>query len=327
MNKDITVIYDGKELPAQVTATDNGKIKVTLTIDTERNILAEELPIIITRKAEEHKILNDKRTRRFFSPTEEEIKEGALKVDEGKTKSNQAVLTRIAFWAENNLPSPQFNKFDREVFFVCCSLQEAGNKATTTDIIFSHLTGNRKGRIQPSEEMSKKIMNSICKLITCYIWVDTKDLVVKFGYKGIGFDIAKQVLPATITRAIINGKVVKYGIVFLEKPPLMKLAEERNQIISIPTSFFDVPVSATETAIILKGTLSRRIWEIKNHGMNVVMKYSTMEETYNAMSRTEKLRFRNKVKNLLDAWKRMKFFTDYEIVKMNGAFHGVKILP
>lgn len=290
-------------------------------IETLIKIKALELSQEDTRtvKAETHKVANDKVTAKFFNPTTKQWERGLMNIWENPNdkKRKEKIITPVAFKSsEDGKIAPRYNRFDRAVFNACYSLQAAGNLVTTTDILFAHMTG-KDGRGKPSQEMRRKIKDSIIKMSRCWVRIDMERVNSAFGYKDPKTIREGQLLYAKFEETRVNGKTTKDAVIFLDKSPLIQVAEVKKQILSYPMELLDVPISASEESIIVREELLRRMQTILNHDTEPSILFESLLEPvgYNNMRKEEKLRERKKVCKMLDAWKEKGLFNDYTIKK------------
>lgn len=290
-------------------------------IETLIKIKALELSQEDTRtvKAETHKVANDKVTAKFFNPTTKQWERGLMNIWENPNdkKRKEKIITPVAFKSsEDGKIVPRYNSFDRAVFTACYSLQAAGNLVTTTDILFAHMTG-KDGRARPSDEMRRKIKDSIVKMSGCWVKVDTEEVNSAYGYKSENTIEEGQLLYARFKQTVVNGKTTNDAVIFVDISPLVKVAETRNQIVSYPMELLDVPVSASEESIIVREELLRRIHMMLNHDTEKSIRFKSLLEPigYENMTKAEKLRERKKVFKMLDTWKAKGLFKDYTIKK------------
>lgn len=272
-----------------------------------------------TVKAESHRVANDKVTAKFFNPTTKQWERGLMNIWENPNdkKRKKEIITPITFKSiEEGKIVPRCNSFDRAVFTACYSLQAAGNLTTTTDIIFAHMTG-KDGRARPSDEMRRKIKDSIIKMSGCWVKIDTEEVNSAYGYKAENTIEEGQLLYARFKQTVVNGKITNDAVIFVDTSPLVKVAETRNQILSYPMELLDVPVSASEESIIVREELLRRIYIMLKHGTEKSIRFKSLLEPigYENMTKAEKLRERKKVIKMLDTWKAKGLFKDYTIKK------------
>lgn len=287
---------------------------------------------IRTVKTDTHKVANDKVAVKFFNPTTKQWEEGLMQIWENpndKRKKAQKVLTPVEFKSnEAGKPLPRYNSFDKAVFTACYSIQAAGNLATTTDIIFANMTG-KGDRGRPTQEMRRKIKDSIIKMSGCWVRIDIEAVNAEFGYNAPRTIYEGQLLYAKFEETRINGKTVKDAVFFLDKSPLIQVAEIKKQILSYPRELLDVPVSASEDSIVVREELLRRIHLILNHEQTPSILFESVLEPigYATMSKSEKLRERRKIFKMMDKWKADGLFKDYSVEKAGNTPVKMVITP
>lgn len=269
----------------------------------------ESIKMYRTISTDTHKAPNDKITISLFNPKKKQWEQGKFLINENPN-GRERVITPVDMKEMGLTP---FNSFDRIVFNTCYSLMAAGNLATTTDVIFSHMTGKDR---RPTEEMRRKIKDSIIKVSSPWIRVDVESANDAFHY-GKKKIYEGRLLYAKFEQFIINGNTVDDGITFWGKSPLVEIAEIRNQILSFPKELLNVPVSATEETIVMRGELLRAVMGIVNHGLTPTILFSTVFSSigYNEMDKQQQQRTRKKAALMMDTWQRVGLFKSYTVEK------------
>lgn len=268
-----------------------------------------------TMAVETHKAPNDKVTMSVYNPRERQWEAGKILVLENPKGANDRIITPVDIMDAAGVRKP--DSFDRAIFNTCYSLIAGGNLATTTDIIFSHITGS-DGRAQPSEKMRRAIKDSIIKISSPWIRIDVESVNSAFHYGNGKKKIYEgRLLDAKFKQVVINGKTVSDGITFWGKSPLVEVAESRGQILSFPKELLRVPVSATRETIAMREDLLRAVMNIVNHGTTPTILFSSVFESigYSEMDKQQQQRTRKKAVAMMDYWKEQGVFKEYSIEK------------
>jgi len=212
--------------------------------------------------------------------------------------------------------------YDREIHNAVASLAAEGNEYISTSMIFQLLSGNTSDeRNKMSEETRKKIIRSVEKMSATRITVNAS-AEVKAGMIAKATYV-NYLIPSKRVEIILNGQLVKDCIQLLDSLPLFDYASKKNQIASIDIKMLDAPIQNSPENITLKGYLLRRIMAIskskyKKNNMNNVIRYDTIYQylkvqapNQNAL-KVKRKQIRDKVKKLLDFWKKEKLIKNYK---------------
>ena len=135
---------------------------------------------------------------------------------------------------------------------------------------------------------------------------------------------------------ILNGQLIKDCIQLLDSLPLFDYASKKNQIASIDIKMRDAPIQNSPENIALKGYLLRRIIAIskskyQKNNMNNVIRYDTIYQylkiqapNQNALN-VKRKQICDKVKKLLDFWKKEKLIKNYKKEKEGRVFAKIII--
>jgi len=212
------------------------------------------------------------------------------------------------------------NPFDMEILMHAESLYEAKNKYFTVDMLATQMTGGR--RTQATPKFRELVYESLMRLRVLNVTIST-DNEVKAGYnKKIIFSGA--ILPNKIegTPIILNGKeYFEEYIYILDKSPLWKYADSKNQISRPPVNMLDVPASLTRENVMLVGYLTQRIIDMQSpeerRGKHII-RYDTIFEYLKIKNKndnstlTKKKRIRQTVRAILEEWKRKGIINDFQ---------------
>ena len=189
-------------------------------------------------------------------------------------------------------------------------------------MIFQLLSGNTSDeRNKMSEETRKKIIRSIEKMSATRITVNAS-AEVKAGMIAKATYV-NYLIPSKRVEIILNGQLIKDCVQLLDSLPLFDYASKKNQVASVDIKMLDAPIQNSPENIALKGYLLRRIMIISNskykkNNMNNVIRYDTIYQYLKVQASTKDLlnhkrkQIRDKVKKLLDFWKKEKLIKNYK---------------
>ena len=224
--------------------------------------------------------------------------------------------------------------FDRAVHNAIATLWEEGhrngmksNEYLTPRIIFQLLSGNTGESKDISSEMRKAILESVDKMSSTKITIDNSEEAKTFGYKKLKY-FGSLLDSKRIEGVKINGNKVEDCICILQSPALYDYAKLKNQIGTIDIRMLNIPklddlhiiFRNTPQNIELKEYLLQRIIGIKNQKskMSETIRYETIYEYLRIEAPTRKTflvkckKLRDKVKFLLEYWKRQNLIKGYK---------------
>lgn len=254
---------------------------------------------------------------------------GAAQVVEKKNhkKHGEIVTTYTIANADGYDGDDPLDEFDYAVFSVCFSEMKTGNSNTTPAIVLRGLTG-RIGRsdAEPSKDQREWILNSIRKLMSMIITVDLSDTNEKLGYDGEK-NLTGPILPCKYVTTIINGQPVKDVIYFTDESPILKIAEDRNQIIRYDASLLDIPnQNNTPLVIMLKNYVLRRVFEIIAHKMTPTLTFADIFKKCKipeSARREAKYDARKIVETVFENLQAKGAIKSFSFVKKGVSIHGV----
>ena len=243
------------------------------------------------------------------------------------------ILTFVSLQIENlkqEVPAiDRLEPFDGEVLSSSISLYAVGNEYTSPDAIYRHMLGNKRGaKLHP--QMREAILASLRKLrLTSIIIRAEQELEAGYSkksrYEGV-------ILPNEVIEdetVSLNGENVRDCIHFFRNSPLYDYADDKNQISRIPVAMLDVPADNDKEFIILKGYLTRRYAEARNSNSKLrnIIRYDSLFAYMGIDSGNRKhtKRIRDKVKLILETWKKAGYITGYEELKEGRTIAKIKI--
>ena len=211
--------------------------------------------------------------------------------------------------------------YDREIHNAVASLAADGNEYISTSMIFQLLSGNTSDeRNKMSDETREKILDSVRKMSFTRVLINSSAEMKAGMTTEARFE--RYLIPAEKAEIILNGQRVKDCIRLLNSLPLFDYASKKKQVVSIDIKMLDTPIQNSSENITLKGYLLRRIMTIskskyKKNNMNNVIRYDTIYQylkiqapNQNAL-KVKRKQIRDKVKKLLDFWKKEKLIKNY----------------
>ncbi len=212
--------------------------------------------------------------------------------------------------------------YDREIHNAVASLAAEGNEYISTSMIFQLLSGNTSDeRNKMSEKTREKILDSVRKMSFTRVLINSSAEMKAGMTTEARFE--RYLIPAEKAEIILNGQRVKDCIRLLNSLPLFDYASKKKQVVSIDIKMLDTPIQNSSENITLKGYLLRRIMAISNskykkNNMNNVIRYDTIYQYLKVQASTKDLlnhkrkQIRDKVKKLLDFWKKEKLIKNYK---------------
>ena len=322
----------------------NTQSEKTETIEAE--IVDNNVQQVVSKKSSQYKfgiskvenvLFDEEKNPAIYAANEDEV---SIKVNRTNSKKRIETLIYIDFndAKKNGITisnEERITAYDREVHNAVASLAAEGNEYISSSMIFQLLSGNTSDeRNKMSEETRKKILRSVEKMSTTRITVNASaeveaGMIAKATY-------VNYLIPSKRVEIILNGQLVKDCIQLLDSLPLFDYASKKNQIASVDIKMLDAPIQNSPENIALKGYLLRRIMAIskskyQKNNMNNVIRYDTIYQylkiqapNQNALNVKHK-QIRDKVKKLLDFWKKEKLIKNYKEEKEGRVFAKIII--
>ena len=318
--------------------------KDSVTTPSFANVLADDDPIATIKR-----LNGSLRPSRIRTEINEKLAKVVFKLSDGgmtkllngdtfeiiekhNHKKNGDIITtyKILNAAGYNIQRP-FTLLDRFVLAVCISEWLEGNRYTTPAIIYRALTGKvDRGRdAKPSKDQLAAIIDSIKILMCRNIDYAAKDLCEVLGYNdGKPFSGIGPLLPAAYFDASAENGLDAITIFFLSEPPLLKMAQNKGQIISYDSNLLDIPRQQnTPMNIELKNYCMLRVQEVLAHRQltptitfNDVFTKARMK---NAHVETKR-RAREFIKAFFEHLMNQHIIDSFEVTNKHGAFYSIK---
>lgn len=293
---------------------------------------------IQTYPAKTRVCLNDKATKNLFNLTEatySKIMQGKRMgiVEKKKFKKQGKVKSGFKLQNENGYTYiAPLDEYERAVFDVCISEQEAGNRVISVNMIYRSLTG-KIGEVAavPSKQQVIDIRQAADKLM-CTIF----DPDILSAFETLEYDGAEQIAKAPILAqkrtktATINGKQATEELIhFLDESPLYKISKIKKQILTYDAELLDVPNQHNSRLVImLKNYTLRRVVECMKH-FKQMKPILTLDDIFskcriNDTTKIIKQRARECLDKFFAHLQNKGFIKSYEWTKKGNKFYSIK---
>ena len=249
-------------------------------------------------------------------------------VEKTKHKKMGDIITTVGLSLINEYTDTKpLNQYDRSVLAACISEWEVGNKYTTPNIIYRHLTGKTKSTDTPEPAQEKAILDSLKKLMSMVITINMTDSCENFGYNnGKPFERTSAILPAMFDKNVtINGYSTTV-IYFDRESPILTVAKMKKQLLTYDLKLLNVPKQHNSVdTIAVKNYVLHRVQEIKLHKMTATI---TFDDIFEKCRLTEadnkkKLRLRKIILELMEHLKNNNAILNYEVQKQGNKFQSI----
>lgn len=255
------------------------------------------------------------------------------------------IVTRPKDSNGNDIPT---NPFDKLVFWIALSEQNAGNSCVSHTRIFHSLGGGEN--FDHASNVKAAIIESLRKLRLTNLHADLTAIISRTkSYKKsledlLGIEINDRqviledsLLPTKTVSATINGKISDGVIYFHDFSILLHIAEMKKQIAYCSPSLLEVPnLRCTVQTLSLKGYLLERILKIKGSLSSSRKRVQKLNNTIlfdsifskcglNDEGRNRKAEFRAVISKILTHFINQKLITSFEFTKKNGKFYSILI--
>lgn len=236
------------------------------------------------------------------------------KVAKGKDKGKEAVVTySINFDGLQDISiSKKLTQFDKRVYVAVSALFNAGNRTISLTQI-AYAMGYKS---TPSDDILKRIYDSILKMNTARIQIDNKqEIEIYKGY--VRFDYKGSLLPLEVVTATINGKLTDAAINIFREPPFVTYAKQHKQITTFKVGLLQSPLKKTESNLCLEDYIIEQIALMKSGTRNSRrMLFDTIYENCHITGK-QRQRTPPKIDELLKYYKEeQKYIKGYAIDKV-----------
>lgn len=217
------------------------------------------------------------------------------------------------------------NSFDRFVLTVCISAQDAGAECVTVDSIFRVMTGSHRNIPRPEQKAA--ILQSIERLMSVIIEIDSSEPLKKMKYKDLKPRIVSTLLPAEYLDGVeVNGQSTTV-IHFLTESPLLSVARAKKQIISYPVELLDVPnQNQTPLVMTIKSYVIQRVHEIIKHkNMEKTLTYEDIFKRCGLAdaNRRQRQQARKTIDDVMEHLKTEGVIQSFEKVKKGRTYYSI----
>ena len=244
-------------------------------------------------------IANDKDTY-INTTSEKDKKQGEKALIQIKIFINFEELERQGIKTSQNI-----TPFDQEIWNICANLIFQEHNTVTIDTIYLHMADNR-----PKAEQKQKIIDSIKKMNVTRVYLDTTNENILYpAYELIKADF--PLFESSIIEAKIRGQITT-AIEIRSVPPLFLFALKRKQMSTLPSAVYNAPLKKIPENLMLEQYMRRRISRngSKNNGKILL---DTVYEKCNITQPYQRTRARQKIKELLDYYVKLKWIKAYKM--------------
>ena len=245
----------------------------------------------------------------------------------------------------NDIPTTPFDKL---IFWIALSEQNAGNSCVSHTRIFHSLGGGKN--FNNASDVKVAIIDSLRKLRTTNLYADLTSLISHSkSYKkaledlldtdidGKSVILEDSLLPSKSVTTSINGKVSDGVICFHDISILLTIASMKKQLVHCDPALLDVPnLRCTVQTITLKAYLLERILKIKG---SLSSNRKRVQKLHNIIlfdsvffkcglaseERNRKAEFRNVISKILIHFVDKNLISSFQFTKKNGKFYSILI--
>ena len=255
------------------------------------------------------------------------------------------IVTRPKDSNGNDIPT---NPFDKLIFWIALSEQNAGNSCVSHTRIFHSLGGGE--HFNNAYNVKVAIVNSLRKLRLTNLQADLTALtsrsksyrkeledLLDTEFDGKQVVLEDSLLPTKSVSASINGKISDGVISFHDVSIILHIAEMKKQLVHCDPILLDVPnLRCTVQTITLKGYLLERVLKIKGslsssrkrvQKLNNIILFDSIFSKCGLADegRNRKAEFRAIISKILAHFTAHNLITSFEFVKKDGKFYSIKI--
>lgn len=247
------------------------------------------------------------------------------------TKKKEALVkveTFVSTITEDGLTlSKPLTRYDKQVQNGVFSLIESGQTVFSSKQVYEAFAG----KSSTSAQAIGKVTQSLNKMRTTLISIDWTEHA---RLNGLPFDSNRgdfmvsetYLLPLDRIRMNSYGQEID-AFQVIAMPVLYRYAKAVGQVCTIERSLFSVPVSNTDSSVVIRNELLQRIEQIKNPRNKIgnTIRFSWIYDLVGVTDKTIKDRRRKDVIKMLDEWVGKKHFHSYTIEKSKKEFHSIVI--
>lgn len=228
-------------------------------------------------------------------------------------------LYSITFTDDNILKEASMSKrlspFDKLVYMAVWSsakMNQHNSYYVTSLTQIYYAMGNTS---RPNREQLARIYDSMRKMRSANVTLDNKQEHERYKKIPLFSLLDAPLLPFEASSMYTNGKLTDTSIILYREPPLITFAEQRKQLSAVPIKYMQIPLSKTDENIAIDDYLKVRILrETNKHTVrDFRIIYETLFEKCGVTERRSKTRAKNKIKALLDFYKKNSFIENYTV--------------
>ena len=279
-------------------------------------------------------ITNDKLSKVLFTRSQEEycniLKCGGEILEKTLPKLGEIITPYWLELIDEYTDKTPLNMFDKAILTVCSSELLSGNKFSTPNIIYRHITGKDDGEnFEPPPLIIEAILFSIRKMMCTRITVDMSDACKHLHYNdGQPLKIVAPILPCQYTTGVfINGQKVGTVIEFYKESPLLTVARAKNhQLLTLEPKLLKVPhQNNSGNNISIRHYVIQRVLEIKQHNLLPRITFEDVFQKCNLSNATKKQKFlaRSSIIDIFHFLKNGNDISSFTIQKLGNKFHAI----
>lgn len=245
-------------------------------------------------------------------------------------KSPVMALYSITFTDDNILKEANMSKrlspFDKLVYMAVWSSAKMNQHSSYYVTTLSQIYYTMGNTSKPSHDQLARIYDSMRKMRSANVTLNNQQEHERYKNIPPSSLLDAPLLPFEASSMYTNGKLTDTGIVLYREPPLITFARQRKQLSAVPIKYMQIPLNRTDENIAIDDYLKVRILreankrETNKHTRDFRIIYETLFEKCGITERRSKSRTKNKIKALLDFYKKNSFIENYTVQS-----DGVKI--
>ena len=219
---------------------------------------------VTTKNPRDYFFMTDKMTRTVFAPDNSDLYgEKKQPVNVAKKGAEIPVTNYVALKYTDLEKTGKFqflnklNAFDKSVLNGVFTVYNAGNQYMSIAMIYQAMMKNPAARIKPA--MQEAISNSIMKMMSTLIFMDTTAEAEAYGFKFKKRTSKRNLIMAEMETVSLNNNTV-VDVIHIVKPSILwEYASTTNRVARFPQGVYDFPLPKNMDTIILADYLYQRI--------------------------------------------------------------------
>lgn len=249
-------------------------------------------------------------------------------VEKSNHRKYGSIVTTVGLSLINDYTNTKpLSQYDRSVLAACISEWEFGNKYTTPNIIYRHLTGKNKSSDTPEPSQSAAILESIRKLMGVGISIDMSDTSETLKYKNCSHLVrTNPILPIMYDSVTLTTGQKSIFIHFLAESPILTVAKSKKQLLTYDLKLLNVPKQHNSVdTIAVKNYVLHRIIEIKAHRLTPTITFDDVFEKCRLAESNSKKKMdtRKVIMALMNHLQNCDEILNYEVKKKHNKFQSI----